>query len=246
MGRVPLDALVTRAKRELLIGTAAGKGSGPALDVGCGAGRYLRHLRRPVIGVDIDRVLLARLAAAGWPVVLGDAHRLPFKDGAFRTVLFSEVLEHVPAPARAVREVKRVLAKGGRVVVSTPSQRYPFIWDPRNWVRERRGLGPVRRKTVFTNWTPDHRQLFSAAEVRNLLAPEIVVERVRCSGRALTPLLTAAWLPVYGSWKVLRAIGLRGLRPAYERVFQEVVRTACAEDRAEEPCLTLIVTGRKR
>ena len=251
-----MDALVTRAKRELLIGAAAGRGCGPSLDVGCGAGRYLRHLREPVVGVDIDRPLLARLAKEGWPVVLGDAHRLPFRDGAFRTVLFSEVLEHVPEPRKAVSEVKRVLAKGGRVVLSTPSRRYPFIWDPRNWVREHQGLPPVRRKTVFTNWTPDHKRLFTAAEVRQLLAPEIAVERLRCAGRTATPVLTAVWLPVYGTWKVAKAIGLRGLRPIYERAFQEFVRTACAEDRvstaasprqgSSEPCLTLIAEGRKR
>lgn len=241
-----LDALVTRAKREVVIGGIVQRGKGPSLDIGCGAGRYLPWLPRPVTGVDIDKREVARLAARGWAVRRVDARKLPFRSGSFRTVLLSEVVEHVDAPERLVKEAARVLAPGGMLVVTTPAARYPFIWDPRNWVRERSGHAPVRRKTAFTNWTPDHKKLLTLEELKALVAKEMQVVEVRCAGRTATPILTALWLPVYATWKVAKRLGLGGLRPAYEELFERVLRVACAEDGEREPCLTIIVRGRKK
>jgi ubiquinone/menaquinone biosynthesis C-methylase UbiE len=46
---------------------------------------------------------------------------LPFEDGSFDVVWASEVIEHVADTARWLSEVRRVLAPGGRLLVSTPS-----------------------------------------------------------------------------------------------------------------------------
>jgi len=40
--------------------------------------------------------------------IQGDAHRLPFKDGAFDTVLISDVIEHVVNPTQVCKEATRV------------------------------------------------------------------------------------------------------------------------------------------
>jgi len=53
-------------------------------------------------------------------VLSGDARRLPFPDGTFDVVLSSIVLHNVAGEddrRRAVREIVRVLAPGGRVVL---------------------------------------------------------------------------------------------------------------------------------
>lgn len=51
--------------------------------------------------------------------VVADAHDLPFKDGEFKVVLCSEVLEHLHTPECAIGEMHRVLAPGGTLILTT-------------------------------------------------------------------------------------------------------------------------------
>jgi ubiquinone/menaquinone biosynthesis C-methylase UbiE len=48
---------------------------------------------------------------------LADAEELPFPDGAFTSLLCTNAFHHYPQPQRAVREMVRVLAPGGRLVI---------------------------------------------------------------------------------------------------------------------------------
>lgn len=115
-------------------------GVGPGLrilDVGCGMGRHtFEALRRgaAVVSADLDEESLAAVGAmaaamaeegqapqsASFAAVRADVLRLPFADGAFDRVIVSETLEHIPADSAAMREVNRVLAPGGRAVVTVP------------------------------------------------------------------------------------------------------------------------------
>ena len=45
---------------------------------------------------------------------------LPFADACFDTIILSDVLEHVPEPALLWREMARVLAPGGEIVMNVP------------------------------------------------------------------------------------------------------------------------------
>jgi ubiquinone/menaquinone biosynthesis C-methylase UbiE len=99
--------------RRWLVAGAAGR----TLDVGCGTGRNLPLYAagaRP-IGLEPSRDALerARRRAPGVPLVQGDAQALPFRDGAFDTVVSGLVFCSVPDPARGLGEVRRVLAPGG-------------------------------------------------------------------------------------------------------------------------------------
>jgi SAM-dependent methyltransferase len=49
---------------------------------------------------------------------------LPFADGEFDTILLSDVLEHIPEPAQLWREMSRVLAPDGRILMNVPF----FYW----------------------------------------------------------------------------------------------------------------------
>lgn len=84
------------------------------LDVGCGAKPY-RPLFAPYaaayVGVDSVENSHAEL--------LGSIEDLPVEDGSFDVVLCNQVLEHCDDPVRAVAELRRVTAPGGRVLVST-------------------------------------------------------------------------------------------------------------------------------
>lgn len=59
------------------------------------------------------------------PNVVGDIHKLPFKDGSADAIICKAVLEHVAEPHLAVNEIYRVLKKNGKVFVYVPFL-YPY------------------------------------------------------------------------------------------------------------------------
>jgi ubiquinone/menaquinone biosynthesis C-methylase UbiE len=95
------------------------------LDLACGTGRASRLAARiaaSVVGVDLSPEMLARatVAAAGIENLrfeLADAERLPFADAEFTALMCSNAFHHYPDPSRAVSEMARVVAPGGRVVI---------------------------------------------------------------------------------------------------------------------------------
>jgi 2-polyprenyl-3-methyl-5-hydroxy-6-metoxy-1,4-benzoquinol methylase len=52
---------------------------------------------------------------------VADIQELPFADANFDTAISCETIEHVPDPAKAVRELARVLRPGGRLLLTTPN-----------------------------------------------------------------------------------------------------------------------------
>jgi SAM-dependent methyltransferase len=83
------------------------------LDVGCGEKPYQRLFAPYVadyVGVDV-----ANPAAD----LEGTVEAIPVADASFDLVLCTQTLEHAAAPTRAVRELRRVVAPGGRVLAST-------------------------------------------------------------------------------------------------------------------------------
>ena len=116
-----IERLRVRAIRRLLDARADSR----VLEVGVGGGNVLERIGGRRFGIDLSPFILgkahARLGAAA-ELVRGDAMALPFVDGAFDRVYCSEVLEHVLEPEAVVREMRRVLAPSGLVVVSVPNE----------------------------------------------------------------------------------------------------------------------------
>jgi SAM-dependent methyltransferase len=117
------DRLLHRALVELTVARPLGD----LLDVGCGQGRILKLLAsraHRAVGVDIDsdarRLARAELLLAGTPNTTlrqGDMVSLPFEDGEFDTVILDDVLGDAKEPAAALREAKRLVKAGGRVLL---------------------------------------------------------------------------------------------------------------------------------
>ena len=109
------------------------------LDLGCGFGRHAFEAARRgarVVALDAGaqevrgvRDTFAAMVAAGElahdvcaSAVQGDALALPFADATFDRVICSEVLEHIPDDLSAMRELARVLRRGGTMAVTVPRE----------------------------------------------------------------------------------------------------------------------------
>jgi SAM-dependent methyltransferase len=93
------------------------------LDVGCGDRPYERLLANAaeIVGFDVPGNAHADL--------LGSIDAIPVENASFDVVLCLQVLEHVPDPPAAVRELRRVVRPGGRVLASTHGV-YPYHPNP--------------------------------------------------------------------------------------------------------------------
>ncbi|WP_309671762.1 class I SAM-dependent methyltransferase [Gemmatimonas sp.] len=95
------------------------------LDVGCGTGALLAqlHHREPsarLIGVDATVGMLLRARARLAPAVLlaeSSGEALPLADASVHAVVSTSALHYVDDAPRALREMRRVLAPGGRLVL---------------------------------------------------------------------------------------------------------------------------------
>lgn len=99
-------------------------GEETVLDVGCGNGPYLAALEErghlgAVLGLDLSPGMLAvaRPRAPHARLAVADAALLPVADASVDVALAMHMLYHVPRPADACRELRRVTREGGRVAV---------------------------------------------------------------------------------------------------------------------------------
>lgn len=112
-GMAVLEAAGLGAWRRELVGGIRGR----RLDLGCGTGRNLPLFAGPARTMGLDPCFDALQTAKGRghdsPLVLGRAEALPFRGGAFDTVVSGLVFCSVTSPTKALAEVRRVLAEGG-------------------------------------------------------------------------------------------------------------------------------------
>ena len=115
---------------------------GRVLDVGCGDRPYA-ELFPDAVGFDVPGNPHADLHGA--------IDAIPVEDASFDVVLCLQVLEHVPDPAAAIRELHRVVRPGGRVLLTTHGV-YPFHPNPDDlWRWTHQGL--ERLFLTSSEWT---------------------------------------------------------------------------------------------
>ena len=119
------------------------------LDVGCGTGANLLMLSKygEAEGVDISEDALAFCRERGLDKVrLGAGEKLPYDDGTFDLVTAFDVVEHMDDDLAGLREMRRVLRPGGRVLLFVPT--FMFLWGLQDEVsnhRRRYRLPELRR-----------------------------------------------------------------------------------------------------
>lgn len=159
-----------------------------ALDVACGWGYVVQEFARRVrkaVGVDLtpEMIDLARRVAAERKVAgvefhVGDVEALPFEPGSFEIVICRFSFHHFPDPARALREMRRVLAPGGRIVV------YDFV-APREENRSR------LHNAIEAERDPTHVRMYSPREFEDLVEQCGLAERMR---------VTTLWKREFEEW----------------------------------------------
>jgi 2-polyprenyl-3-methyl-5-hydroxy-6-metoxy-1,4-benzoquinol methylase len=121
------------------------KRDGRLLDVGCGGGDLLGTMRSfgwETAGVDFDPAAVAAARRKSFKAKLGQLEDQKYPDTYFDAVVMSHVIEHVHAPLELIKEARRVLKCGGRLLMATPNirglghrwmgRRWPFLDPPRH------------------------------------------------------------------------------------------------------------------
>ncbi len=131
---------------------------GKLLDAGCGAGQYVRAVRDlgwRAFGLE---PALTSAPADVWgagPFAAGRAEQMPFALEQFDVITFWHSLEHTTSPLAALRESRRLLRPGGRLLLEVPN------------------LDSLQARLFGRYWmhldVPRHRYNFTPAALRRLL-----------------------------------------------------------------------------
>ena len=160
------------------------------LDAGCGDRRHEELLRGAAEIVAFD------LPGNTEADVHGSIDAIPLDDGSFDVVVCLQVLEHVADPAAAVRELRRVVRPGGRVLLSThgvyplhPNPDDLWRWTPQGLERLFFANGEWESVTVRPGAGTAATVAMVVGHVIDLLAKRL---RVRALSRPLVALLNVA------------------------------------------------------
>ena len=118
------------------------------LDVGCGVGQVVARLNEAgfeAYGVDVSQPNIERAKNVCSRCQIYDGKKLPFADNHFASAGALNVLEHVDEPEEFIRELVRVVAVGGKVVLSSPN--FFRVFGYRDYHPHMRGIGNKLR-----NW----------------------------------------------------------------------------------------------
>lgn len=137
------------------------------LDVGCGTGGLLASMKRPSLkraGADLSPGMIEeakkRLGKTA-DLRVADSERLPWRAGSFDLVVTTDSIHHWPNPKKAFSEIKRVLKKGGHVVIADVFAPAP-VRQLGNWVAQFGKEGDVK--------------VYSEAELKRMLGEAGFVE----------------------------------------------------------------------
>jgi SAM-dependent methyltransferase len=147
------------------------------LDAGCGSGRNMVELARHgvVTGVELSQtsVELARARNAG-EVLAGSVLEMPFAADSFDLAVSLDVIEHLEDDLDALRELRRVVAPGGALLVTVPA--YPWLWsghDEINHHHRRYTRRSLQRVAEQAGWRQARTTYFNS-----LLLPVAILLRV--------------------------------------------------------------------
>jgi len=126
-------------------------GEGRLLDFGCGNGAYLKLMADrgwKVTGLDFSSRAVEQIREQlGLTAYLGTLPHIDLEHESFDVITMWHSLEHVHEPMSLLRESRKLLVPGGKIVIAVPNiDSWPFRWFGRHWF----GLDVPRHLTHFT------------------------------------------------------------------------------------------------
>ena len=100
------------------------------LDVGCATGYLAKEFKNNnchVVGIELDKEAATVAEQYCDDVLFGDVEqisKLPYPDGFFDVMVYSDVLEHLKRPDLVLLRFKKYLSKSGSLIVSVPNIAY--------------------------------------------------------------------------------------------------------------------------
>jgi SAM-dependent methyltransferase len=125
-------------------------GQGRLLDVGCATGRFLQRMKSigwRVSGIEFDPAAAGIAKTVTSDIVVGDPATVSMPEHSFDLITAFHVIEHLPDPLRALRNMFGWLAPGGLMIVEVPNA---GGWGGRLFRRYWSGLDYPRHLVHFT------------------------------------------------------------------------------------------------
>ena len=154
-----------RISVERAVSAVALDGHERVLDVGCGTGVLLEELRRRHPGLELHGTdpsegmleIARKRCGADVSLAHGRAERLPFAGDDFDVVFSVSAMHYFADPPQAIAEMRRVLRRGGRVVVVDWCADFLGMRLFARWLRLRGGaLGRIHRAEELNGLLKDH------------------------------------------------------------------------------------------
>lgn len=148
------------------------------VDLGCGDGFYLYLLSNlpmslKLTGFDHDKIVLnnakKNLVNKKVKLILGDVQKLPFRDNTLKKVILTEVLEHIADDKKALAEIFRIMKPNGVLLITVPNFRFPFLWDPLNWVLQNIFGTHISGTNFFAGIWAKHLRLYKKDDLEKLI-----------------------------------------------------------------------------
>jgi SAM-dependent methyltransferase len=169
-----------RSRRRVLWALLRRAGLPPSpriLDAGCGTGRNLVEFGGlgEAEGVDFSAEAVGFCQLRGLKRVRrAPLEELPFEAGRFDLTLAADVIEHMEDDRRALAELQRVTAQGGRLVATVPA--YPWLWsrhDESLHHKRRYTAGRLRKALRAAGWEPEMATYFFSAVLPGVAAVRV-------------------------------------------------------------------------
>lgn len=169
-------------QRALLETLRRGTRGGRLLDVGCGEGQILRTAAKEgwdAVGIDLSESAIRLCKELGLPASRTDFFDASLDGQRFDAIVMSELLEHVPQPARFLRRAEELLEPGGILYLTTPN------------------FGSLSRRLLGNAWSvihPEHIGYFERSSLKRMLSENTGLRPMRIDANNISPSTLIAWL----------------------------------------------------
>lgn len=155
------------------------------LDAGCGWGWFLHYAVKQgidIYGFEVDLKILKSALVFGVAtdrMLVSDVQCMPFRDETFDFIFCWHVIEHVPNPKKALKEINRVLKTGGVLILGVPNEKTVtnLLFKPFRWLSQKGMDNRYIKALAFYDAT--HLREYTVSSLLAALEKDFRVTKVR-------------------------------------------------------------------